>query len=457
MASDSGLLYWIWLSLRVPPGSSAGDLLLDRFGDARGVYRASVSDLQKVRGLPSNLIAPLSDKHASDARAVFETCEEKGYGILTPDMAVFPGRLRDIRTCPLILYYRGSLPDFSRGVYIAAVGTRRFTPYGQREGYNVAFDLAQAGVTIVSGMAKGLDSVCHRAALDTGGMTIAVLGCGIDIAYPAENRGLMEEIAKNGLILTEYPPGTPPKGSNFPIRNRIISGLCQGTFVIEADHTSGALITARTAQEQGRTVFALPGPVGERESSGTNDLICDYALPVVSALDILQEYRGLYDNVLRLDLITAPRRAYARSSEYPSGEEPAPTAGGPRGKKTSRGKKEAGAEKSPQKKSESAGGAGKPASADEFTPIVPPSPSPGRKKSKAAPPPEQAPAPPPPQYPAGSPEAKLLTVLRQGGEMTADNLAKAAAMPVQDVLPLLTILEMEGAVESLPGGKFRSM
>ena len=177
----------------------------------------------------------------------------------------------------------------------------------------MAYDLAKAGAVVVSGMAKGVDGMAHRGALDGGGYTVAVLGCGIDRVYPAEHADLMRQIQKNGLVITEYKPFTEPKGSNFPLRNRIISGLSQGTVVIEAPRGSGALITAQTALGQGRDVFALPGKVGEMSSIGTNELIRDGARIVTCAADILLEYQPLYGGKINLNNIPSVRSVKFRS------------------------------------------------------------------------------------------------------------------------------------------------
>ena len=175
------------------------------------------------------------------------------------------------------------------------------TEYGKRSAYTITYDLAKCGAVIISGMALGIDGICHRAAIDAGGQTVAVLGCGIDRIYPAEHESLYNEITENGAVITEFKPGTPPAGYNFPLRNRILSGLSQGTFVIEADKRSGAMITARSAIFQCLYIFALPGKVGEMNSSGTNSLIQKGAKMVTTALDILDEYAGLYTASIRIE------------------------------------------------------------------------------------------------------------------------------------------------------------
>lgn len=201
--------------------------------------------------------------------------------------ADYPELLRLIKDPPGRLYYRGDI-SLCRKLCLAVVGARKATPYGKWAAYNIAKRAAEHGIVIVSGMAAGIDSCGHRGALDAGGKTIAVLGCGVDICYPAQNKELMEQIAAKGLILSEYPPGSPPLTFQFPLRNRIISGLSQGVVIAEASLNSGSLITADYALNQGREVYAVPGNINSIYSIGSNKLIQDGAVPIVVIDDILE-------------------------------------------------------------------------------------------------------------------------------------------------------------------------
>lgn len=302
----SDVRYWLWLSLRLAPGSSAIDSVLKHFSyDAKLVFKADQKELEAVPGLKNELIDALADKSLDETRDIYSWCMTQNVGLLAYDNPLYPERLRSIPHPPILLYYKGKLPNFDQNVCIATVGTRKITEYGKREGYIICRDLAMAGAIVVSGMARGIDSICHRGALDAGGHTVAVLGCGINRIYPPENGPLMDEISLSGTIFTEYKPDTPPVGSNFPIRNRIISGLCQGTLVVEADEQSGAMITAKIASQQGRDLFALPGKVDEQNSQGTNSLIKDGAKMVTSARDILVEYEFYYPNAIRTENLPA--------------------------------------------------------------------------------------------------------------------------------------------------------
>ncbi len=290
----SDIRYSVWLSLAAIPGTKSLCQLIEAFdGDTDTIYRSTREELI-AKGASETLADRLSDKRLDEALRIIDFCQKRNVFILPYDSPNYPKRLRRIPDFPILLYGRGALPTIDNEVAIATVGTRRYTEYGKQNAYVISRDMARAGAIVVSGMASGIDTFCHRGALDALGYTIAVLGCGIDVVYPKNNRDLMEEIAENGTVLTEYPPHTEPAGYHFPKRNRIISALSLGTLVIEADEKSGAMITARLALEQGRDLFSLPGNIGESTSLGTNRLIKEGARMITSALDILNEYESLF-------------------------------------------------------------------------------------------------------------------------------------------------------------------
>ena len=287
--------YWIWLSLAAGPGSSLPVRLMNRIGkDIKAIYEASSKEYCSVRSSKRQL-NELCDKSLDEAERIIEWCKGKKVGILCYDDPEYPERLRSIPDPPIVLYYIGELYNLDSLLCIAGVGTRRMTRYGHDLAYSFCHDLSRAGAVIVSGLAAGIDTVCHRAALDAGGRTVAVIGCRINKVYPEENRDIMREIARKGLLLTEYHPFFKTQPSNFAKRNRIISGLCQGTVIYEADSASGSLITADYARKQGRRVFSLPGKVGDKGALGTNELIRDGATPITRSADILEEFTSLYD------------------------------------------------------------------------------------------------------------------------------------------------------------------
>ena len=234
----------------------------------------------------SEVKADISMQHYKNARSMPETnCVLKS-GKITDESAEYPALLKEIQNAPKEIFYRGRI-YFLKYRCVAVVGTRKPTEYGRWAAYKISKRLAEAGLTVVSGMAAGIDTLAHKGALAAGGRTIAVLGCGINICFPASNKALMREIEKRGLIISEYPNEYPAAKFTFPRRNRIISGLCEAVIVIEAGLASGSLITAELAAEQGRTVYALPGNINNVMSIGTNKLICDGARPIAVVDDLL--------------------------------------------------------------------------------------------------------------------------------------------------------------------------
>ncbi len=309
------VLYYIWLSLRCGAGSEAPSFLLSHFASPKEVYEADEETLSNVLRGRSGLVAALCDKDMDVARRVYEYCQRANVGVLTLESSIYPERLRAIHAKPIVLYYKGVLPNIDENVLIACVGTRKCSEKGERLAYKLGADLAKAGAIVVSGMALGIDAMCARGALSAGGHTIAVLGCGIDRVYPRENEELMKEIMEKGTVITEYAPGMVPNGKHFPVRNRIISGLSLGTVVVEAGRGSGALITAEHAAKQGRDVFAFPGDVENKFYAGTNELISEGAKMVRGARDILAEYEGLWHK--RIFTANISKNKYNIKAEIP--------------------------------------------------------------------------------------------------------------------------------------------
>lgn len=298
------LVYWIWLSLRCGAGNELGSYLLKHFSTPQNIYEAKEEELLALDGITKEMVSALMDRDLTRAQKIAEYCERVNVGILTLDSPNYPDRLRSIYAKPILLYYRGKLPNVDDHVLIACVGKRKCSPTGTQTAYKLGMELVHGGAIVVSGMASGVDSAAHKGAISAGGHTIAVLGCGIDRVYPPENKELMEKIAATGTLVTEYAPGTDPLGRNFPIRNRIISGFCQGTVVVEADQRSGSLITAKKALQQGRDLFAFPGKANDPNYTGTNALIQNGATLVTCARDILLDYEPLYPGKIMTDNIS---------------------------------------------------------------------------------------------------------------------------------------------------------
>ena len=229
---------------------------------------------------------------------MLEWCTDHDVDVITPSDSEYPNPLRLINDFPAVLYCKGKLPDFTKELCISVVGTRKMTMEGQKNAYELGFGLAKGGALVISGMAKGIDCTAQKGALFAGGSSVAVLGSGIDVCYPIENRALMEKIINVGAVITEYPPHTPPHGTNFPTRNRIISALSPATVVVECDLNSGALITANKAIKQGKIVFAYPGSVREHNNAGTNKLLREGAMVATGAIDVLEYFLDKYADII---------------------------------------------------------------------------------------------------------------------------------------------------------------
>jgi DNA processing protein len=285
--SPEEILYW--LALRLTPGLGARKMaeLLAHFGSPAAIFRATTADLESAGLNPSVARSLASGCAFEDAAGQHERLRQTGATLIALADPAYPARLAEIFDPPPLLYALGRL-ELAAAIKIAIVGSRRASAYGVAVAERLATELAALGVTVVSGMARGIDTAAHVGALSSPQAgTIAVFGCGLDVIYPAENRRLAERIAKEGLILTEFPLGQPAHPQNFPIRNRIVSGLCEGVVVVEGEQYSGSLITARLALDQNREVFAVPGNITNKLSFGPNLLIKQGAQLVQSATDII--------------------------------------------------------------------------------------------------------------------------------------------------------------------------
>lgn len=292
-------LKWIWLADKCGPGSSEVLTLIERLGSIDNIYRTDYDGYVDA-GISERLAEDLADKSLDSAYSVARACQSFGAGVLCYDDPVYPVSLKALKDPPIVLYYVGKLPDLNKRLCISIVGTRKMSEYGMRAAYKIAYEVAASGAVVISGMALGVDGIAASAALAAGGKTVAVLGCGIDIMYPREHTKLREIIKQNGAVITEYPPSTSPMPGNFPIRNRIISGLGQGTVVVDADLGSGALITAKKAILQGRDIYAVPGNIDAQNTSGTNSLIRDGAQAVLCGADIIKNYSYMFGEVLNM-------------------------------------------------------------------------------------------------------------------------------------------------------------
>lgn len=399
------LIHWIWFSLRTGISDREKAALLSRFPDPEELYYSDGELLSAIPGLPAQGREALADKSLVQAEEILEECARKSIHILTWQDAAYPARLKNIADPPAVLYYKGSLPDFSSRPILAVVGTRRASAYGLGIARRMGYEIGKCGGMVVSGLAAGIDAMAMRGALSSGQCVIGVLGCGVDVVYPKSNRALYADLEEQGCILSEFPPGTPPSPWHFPKRNRIISGLAAGVLVVEAPEKSGALITARQALEQGRDVFAVPGNIDVDTCAGSNALLREGAIAVTSGWEALSEYQHLYPGKLRRSQ-EAPEQTEEVRREIKVAQHTAlPRKTGQHDKKF--------VDKTP-----------------------PPQYSDGNRPS--LPPQEQA----------------LLEAIGEGEPLLDDVIAQME-QPANAVLASLTMLEIKGLVEALPGGRIR--
>ena len=394
----AAISYLIWLTTRdgIRPDAAAG--LLRYFGTAEAAYYAGAKEYELL-SLPARLYRSLLDKKLEGVERVLETCDRQGISLLTCMDAAYPERLLQLDDHPLILYVKGTLPRVDGEVAIGMVGSRKCTPYGQSMAGRIAMDLARSNAVVVSGMAEGIDAAALKGALQGGGRVISVLAGGVDVIYPACNRWLYEDIQTAGALISENPPGTRPEGWRFPIRNRIISGLSLGVLVVEAAERSGALSTAHDALDQGRDVFAVPGPADAPMSGGTNQLISrGEARLIRSGWDILSEYAGQYPQKLTFPPPLTVEEAEARLAPQPG-----------------RTKREAQPEQ-PEKE------ALPEISSDELARL-------------------------------GDEQREVLFLLA-GSKLTADDIVGRTDIPARRVNTALTILQAQGYLKELPGRRF---
>ncbi len=449
-------LFEIWFSLRCGIANKEFQPVLEAFGTPYELFGADEAELE---ALPCSraLKDRLADKALGEAARILEYCEAHDVEILFWQDDTYPASLRSLSDPPVLLYCKGHLPALSHALCISVVGTRSMSEYGKRMAYKIGYELGAAGAVVVSGMALGNDSVAAAGAISAGGHTVAVLGCGIDIVYPREHEQLFKEILRRGAAVTEFPPTTPPIGRNFPIRNRIISGLSQGTVVVEGDLRSGAMITARTAILQGRDIYAFPGNVGETNSAGTNQLISDGASIILSARDVLENYRFLYRDALRMDRLRAAEArsdtdedfllrlgVSARTTPVQASEPPRPT--------------EMGQTSAPQAGTPPREGRGRAqtAQAESRAPKPPRKTVPDTRSAPAS-------APPAPS-PHGDASGRILQRLTDVQRRVFEALPLDHAVPLDhitregftagEVMAAMTVLEIHGLTVTLPGGLY---
>lgn len=402
------LIHWIWLATRPDVSDRQKLAVLDAFGDPEDVFYGDNARFANVEGMTQAAAEALMDKNLTQAQEILDDCVEKDIHICTFHDAAYPVRLKNIVDPPVVLYYKGNLTGLDNSPVIGVVGTRKASLYGLSTSKKMGYQIAKCGGILVSGLAEGNDGSAMEGALTAGGKVIGVLGCGVDVVYPAMHRSLYRDTEKNGCLISEFPPKTPPYKWNFPKRNRIISGLSNGVLVVEAPHGSGSLITAKQAADQGRDVFVVPGNIDVPTFHGSNALLRDGAIAVSSGWDVISEYAHLYPDKIR--------RGNEDTIFLSTEEKPLPkvaqTAETPTKKSIFDRKKEKKPVDNPTKKTYSV-------QQDILASLSPE-------------------------------EQKLLKPLEQG-EALVDDLIAASAMPAGEVLGMLTMLQIRGVVELLPG------
>lgn len=304
------LAHWIWLAHRPGLGDRGKVNLLQHFSGPEEIYFADSAAFDHVPGLTLEGKEALNDKNLTQAEEILELCCREKIHLLTFQDAAYPMRLKNISDPPVLLYYKGQLPDIDAFPVIGVVGTRKASAYGLTTAKRMGYQIGKCGGIVVSGMAYGIDGMALSGALTAGQQVVGVLGCGVDVIYPLSNRALFQDVVQYGCLLSEFAPGTQPLKWNFPKRNRIISGLSNGVLVVEAPEKSGALITAHQAADQGRDVFVVPGNIDIPSFVGSNQLLRDGAIMVSSGWDILSEYEGLYPDKLHRQDILPRQKAY---------------------------------------------------------------------------------------------------------------------------------------------------
>ena len=463
-------IYWIWLAETLGYGSELAVKLVNAFGNASVVHGIAPDAIDSLEeGLLTDREVKkakmlLESKDTSEAERILEDASKAGQRVLVPTDRDFPQNLLALRNAPMVLYVKGRLPEMNDTLCVSVVGTRTMSDAGRRNSYVMGYGLAAGGAIVVSGMALGCDGAALCGAVNAGGRTIAVLGCGVDVIYPKDHACLYDTILKNGAIVSEYPPGTRPIKYHFPQRNRIISGLSSGSVIVEGNSTSGALITAKHAIVQGRNVFAMPGEIGADGSEGVNELIKGGVFTALSAEDVLAEYEFIYPHCVNMKTY---RRAMRKLDvESASADALARLRISSRGGKNYYGTSSYGGRdtissvlpfaskpKAPRAKREDKKNADAPVSMGRMAESVKTSP---KKKEPAAIPSETKHSTVLSREELDILEEiniKVYSLMKPDVPTLPDEIA-SAGMSVSDVMSSLAVLEIVGMVEAHPGGYF---
>ena len=460
------LLYYIWLSCALKPGSATPKLLLTHFDSVEQIYASQMPDYQSL-GIKGAELHALCNKDLTLSRKHLSFCTANNIGLLCYEDPHYPERLKLIDNPPALFYYKGRIRNLDDYPCITMVGTRSCSERGFRLAYETAFDAASKGAVIVNGLALGIDGACIAASLDANGYSVGILGCGIDRIYPDGNRDLFKRLEACGLILSEFAPSTKPDAKNFPVRNRVISGLSLATVIFEADSKSGAMITAREAVIQGKRIFAVPAKPYDKPYSGPLELIKNGASVFTEANDVLSEYAMSFPHRLnlanvnpvpigKLDVYVARFFKKGTDPDMPVSRRRAPVEGTRTQGNTSQA----------QYKQEGYSQKQSSIQKSEATPrdIVPEQNEQQKDEHKAAQAIHQVKQETVPQVKQETahkdisvlsvPEQKIYRLFMEHESLTPDEISDFG-MEVGDVLTSLTILEIYGYITALPGGRYK--
>ena len=411
------LVHWIWFAHRPGLSDRMKLELLEHFQEPEAVYFADKDAFAHMTELTAEAVSSLQDKDLARAEEILALCYNQKIHLLTCRDAAYPARLKNIADPPVLLYYKGTLPDLDGNPVIGVVGTRKASAYGLTAAKRMGYQIGRCGGIVVSGMAYGIDGMAMAGCLTAGQPTVGVLGCGVDIVYPPSNRALFRDTEAYGCILSEFAPGTPPAKWTFPKRNRIIAGLSCGVLVVEAPEKSGALITAHQALDQGRDVFVVPGNIDVPSFAGSNNLLRDGAIPVFSGWDILSEYAALYPDKLCREDGACRQTAYPEEVNQCAEQEKMPV-------KVAQSVKKPGSKASMEEKSS-------PKTID---------------KMQSAPYSDVNTA-----FPNLSAEESSIVAALKNGQRLVDDVIAETGLTTGKVLALLTMLELKGVVQRHPG------
>ncbi len=441
---DNKILYYIWLNTKLYAGSTAPKILLEHYKDIEKVFEASYDDY-KALGIGSGDAAHLCDKTLDDAKRHYEYCAKEHIGILCYDNPYYPGRLKCISDPPAMFYYKGKIEMLDDNACFAMVGTRSCSENGLRYSYRLGYKAAARGAVVVNGLAAGCDAAALAGALDADGYVVGLLGCEIDRIYPPANKDLFKRVASQGLILTEFPPFSKPEGRNFPVRNRVISGMTLGTVILEADADSGALITATHAFSQGKKLYALPGDITDTLYEGPLQLIKNGAKPITDADDFVLEYALMFPHRINAKAkISIPEKGENSFVEFAFSAYGTKKTEGAAGKKTlPEPNKFSKAKSKPKNKQEnikvdSKEHPAQPSDVLRVKTMPEQSTSVSQKKDYSA---------------LSVPEQAIMELFEKNETLSADEIA-SHGFKVDDVLSSLTMLEIYGYLKALPGGRY---